>query len=121
MASSDSCHGMEQSRALDHERNQLLLKWIALAVVRVEEETATERYKVMYIWNRRSIDIRELDDKALAGRTIQRHAAASRCRLERVLRLYIYIYVETASLHWVGDLCFRGRVAVVAAIGTVWL
>lgn len=68
---------MEQSRALDSERNQLLLKWIALAVVRVYEETATECYKVMYIWNRRPIDIRELDDKALTGRTIQRPVAGT--------------------------------------------
>jgi hypothetical protein len=40
----------------------------------------------MYIWNRRPVNIRELDDEALARRATQRHAAGTRRRPEGVLR-----------------------------------
>ena len=77
---------MEQSRALHCERDQLLLEWIAFAIIGVQEEAGAEGYEVMYIWNGRPVDIRELDDEALAGRAAQRHAAGTRCRPERVVR-----------------------------------
>ena len=79
-------HCVEQRRALHREGHQLLLERIALAVIGIDEEAAAESYKVVDIGNGCSIDIWELDDKALARRAAQRHAASARGRPERVLR-----------------------------------
>lgn len=66
VSSSNRSHGVQQCRGRDGLRDQLTLEWISLAIIRIDEEAATKRDKVMEIRHRGAVNIWELHDEALA-------------------------------------------------------
>lgn len=80
MTSSNGTHRMQQSRRTNRERDQLILKRIALTIISIDHKAATERDEMMDIRHSSTIHIRELDDEILAPGTAELDRARLRGR-----------------------------------------
>ena len=84
MSRCNGSHGMEQGGGRSSQWDHFLLERIALTVIRIGKESATEGDEMVHVRNGRPINAGKLDNKVLTGRSAHlEHRGSRRARHQR--------------------------------------